>query len=200
MLKSKIDSVYERHSKGRICQGDILRDFVFRIDQPDQTLREIGFEYIVVLSQDCDLEHCLKTQQTDKDGVDVSLNNQFLPNILFLPAFNANSAQNGVHLKDVYGLQQDRHPSERWKIIKSNKNERFHFLPAEINYQVPDLFIDFKLYFTVGFEYFKNAYKTNYLVTVNELFRENLSQRFAHYLNRIGLPEISINNQSLRVP
>lgn len=191
MLKSKINSIYELHSKERICQGDILRDFIFRINQPDGTLLEIKFEYIVVISQDCDLQQCSIKKEYINEGKQIIQINQFLPNILFLPAFSATTAREGTHLKDIYGIKQERINSERWGVVTSNNNERYHFLSSNSDYQVPELLMDFKLYFTIGFEYFEKTYAKNYLVTINELFRENLSQRYSYYFNRIGLPDIT---------
>ncbi len=80
---------------------------------------------------------------------------------------------------------------KRFKKIKDQKYERFHFLVADSKMQVPELVIDFKHYYTMP----RNAIymmilDEHYLVTIRELFRESLSQRFSYFLSRIGLPEI----------
>lgn len=49
--------------------------------------------------------------------------------------------------------------------------------------------IDFKIYYSLPIEYLIQYYKQEYVATVNELFHERLSQRFADYFNRIALPE-----------
>lgn len=53
---------------------------------------------------------------------------------------------------------------------------------------IPELVIDFKHYYTIPTEEMYEAYKENYLASVEPLYREDLSQRFANYLSRIGLP------------
>jgi hypothetical protein len=46
-------------------------------------------------------------------------------------------------------------------------------------------------YFSVNLLYLNNVRRTQFVCTLSELFREDLSQRFAAYLARIGLPEIA---------
>lgn len=184
MLKSKIKAYYRKHNKIRVCQGDILKDFQFPSVNNDKII-EYVFPYIVVISQDCDLENNKTFYENDLDK-----NNQFLPNILFLPAFTSESLRDGSHLKDIFSVIQDRINSSRWDLIKQNKNERYQYLSSYSNYQIPDLVIDFKTYFTLNINHFLMQYKKKYIASINELFRENLSQRFSNYLNRIGLPNL----------
>ena len=56
--------------------------------------------------------------------------------------------------------------------------------------QIPDLILDFKHYLTVPFDLLSRFHGTCYLASVSELFREDLSVRFASYLSRVGLPEL----------
>lgn len=187
MLKSKVEAHYEIHNCERICQGDILRDFKFTLTTEPNVILEIFFQYLIIISQDCDLEHCLK-----KSTIPESSNfkcNQFLPNILFIPAFPMDKVKNGEHLVDLYNIKQDRIGSDLWKPITKNLNDRYHFLKSNLNFQVPDLVVDFKLYQTIPTETFLKLHKESYLTSVNELFRENLSQRFTNYFSRIALPE-----------
>jgi hypothetical protein len=188
MLKSKITARYEKHACERVCQGDILRDFDFKLYKEEGSLLEVFFPYIIVLSQDCDLHFGLKPYEPRKENT--SIDNQFLPSILFLPASPAESVREGTHLKNVFGIDQERVNTEKWKGIKQNKNDRYHYLHSFVDYQIPELVVDFKMYFTLPQEYFILKHGQCYLATVNELFREYLSQRFSNYLNRIGLPEL----------
>lgn len=187
MLKSKIDKPFEKHDCFRICQGDILRDVAFRlVDDIDNSVKEFKFPYLVVITQDCDLEN------SKYDLVPPQLpfsNNQFLPNVMFLPAFPAESVREGKHLENLFQVTQNRIDKDLWKPIIKNHNERYHFLNNYIDYQIPELIIDFKTYFTLPTKYFKQIYKINYLATINELFREELSQRFSMYLARIATPK-----------
>jgi hypothetical protein len=84
----------------------------------------------------------------------------------------------------------EKYDHARWGIILDNKNERYHYLLADIDLQVPELTIDFKHYFSIPRSYLYSSRKDHYIASINELFREALSQRFAYYISRIGLPTI----------
>ena len=79
----------------------------------------------------------------------------------------------------------------RWNLINNNEIPRYHHLDRYDDYNIPDLIIDFKHYYTVQRMRLYEEVSQTYLATVNELFRESLSQRFAQYLSRIGLPDLS---------
>jgi hypothetical protein len=190
MLKSAILNCYAQHDANRICQGDILRDFSFRLVADDDQVVETQYPFVVIISQDCDLEQDYTNDQEIRGGGTCS-RNQFLPNILVLPAFLALDVKEGQHLQKHFKIAQERINSERWKPVKQNKNERYHYLPAFLDYQVPELIIDFKAYYAIPREVLVRNHKKFYLATVNELFRESLSQRFSFYLSRVALPELA---------
>jgi len=191
MLKSKIESRYETHDCSRISQGDILRDIKFVIIGEDDKIIELEYPYIVVLSQDCDLEegNGLLSPDIKCEGA-CKLFNQFLHSVLFVPAFPSESLRSGEHIKSLYKVKAQRLNTDLWKPVKKNLNPRYHLLSADPDCQIPELAIDFKAYYTLPYEYFLSKHKEHYLATVNELFRERLSQRFSNYLNRIGLPKL----------
>ena len=76
----------------------------------------------------------------------------------------------------------------KWNFIKNNQDPRYHFLRKDLDLQVPELVIDFKHYYTIPRDFLYEKIEHHYLGTMSELFREFLSQRFAFYLSRIGLP------------
>jgi hypothetical protein len=192
MLKSKIESQYETHDCSRISQGDILRDVDFVIIGENEIAIELNYQYIVVMSQDCDLDEGNTLFSADiKCEGSCKLFSQFLHSILFVPAFPAELLRSGEHIKSLYNIKAQRLNTDLWKPIPKNHNPRYHFLPQDADHQIPDLVLDFKAYYTLSFEYFLSKHKAHYLATVNELFRERLSQRFSNYLNRIGLPDLS---------
>ncbi len=195
MLKSKIESWYETHDCIRISQGDILRDVAFELIEEGARVIELTFQYIVVLSQDCDLEEGSSLLSTDLKCEDsCKIFNQFLHSVLFVPAFPAELLRSGEHIESLYRIKTTRINRDLWKPIIQNQNSRYHFLPKDNNHQIPDLVLDFKAYYTLPFEYFLSKHKAHYIATINELFRERLSQRFSNYLNRIGLPELSLSD------
>ncbi len=191
-FKSIVKKYYRKPKCKRICQGDILRDFKLNIIGPKSEIIEVFFKYIVVLSQDCDLEHGQKKAISKTNNKEQKIHNQYLPNVLLLPAFLVEPLKSGDHLSEIFDIKQDYINSKSLKIVKQNKNDRYHHLNKDAKYQVPELIIDFKLYYTLSVNCFSQSYKKCYLATVNELFRENLSERFSNYLKRIAVPEIMI--------
>ena len=77
------------------------------------------------------------------------------------------------------------------KMLRDNKNPRYHFLEFDKNIRVVDSVVDFKHYFTVNTTTLQELKKDNFVCSISELYRESLSQRFANYLSRIGLPEVT---------
>ena len=185
-MLSRITEPYFRHDKSRICQGDILRDVEFYVIHGDDiTITEVFFDYMVVMSQDCDLEQGLKGKQEGSE-----LNNQFLHSILLVPAFIAEKLREGEHLEG-FDVKQARIDSKRWNVLKDNRNPRYHYLLTFQALQVPELVVDFKTFYTLGVDNLLSTYGGMYLATISELFREELSRRFTNYLSRIALPEVS---------
>ncbi|MEA1883500.1 MAG: hypothetical protein U9N62_03145 [Thermotogota bacterium] len=178
----------------RARQGDIYRNVVAPFSavpvngesDAELEITEIEYPYAVVLSQECDLEQDFTNRKMTQDKQD-----KFLPAILFAPAYLAQQLKEGIHLEKV-GLKMERINSANWKISKQNRNLRYHFLKKDLNFGVPDLAIDFKHYFTISRDVFCHIILNDqhYVASLGFLFREDLSNRFSHYLSRIGLPLI----------
>jgi len=189
MLLNKIDSRYVKDTSiKRICQGDILRD----VDVLDSYTRdssgelkydELTLPYIIVMTQDCDLESDFK----NRSNISSESQDKYLRTILVCPAYNASEFREGTHLEDI-GLKMAEWNTKLFKQIKEQNHARFHFLEQDQALQVPELVVDFKHYYTIPRDTLFGMYKDHYLVTINQLFREYLSQRFSNYLSRIGLP------------
>lgn len=205
MFQSSINAYYQKHSASRVCQGDILRDFKFNVVDPKGKVFQFGFPYIVILSQDCDLLANKPIALAGRQPESVAslesqpVFNQYLHSILFLPAFPAEAIREGAHLVGMFGIRQDRLNSDRTRLIKDNKDPRYHYLNSDVSLQIPDIITDFKAYYTLPPEYFAPP-MPNYLATANELFREHLSQRFAQYLSRIGLPSLTTQAPATPAP
>ena len=192
-MKSRIDVLYIKHDCLRVCQGDIFRDYEHESGKVDLTSKKVitqkmFFPYIVVLTQDCDLEQDYNNRNSNSEKQD-----KYLHSILACPAYLAEQLKEGTHL-DALGVKMERQPREKWHDIQQNLNPRYHFLRGFVDLQIPDLAIDFKHYFTITRDSLYQFITNHYIGTINELFREALSQRFAYYLSRIGLPEINDHN------
>ena len=144
-MKSKIETIYRRHDINRVCQGDLFEDFVY----PEWVAREgkkiriqnRNIPYLIVLTQDCDLErdhvnHISETEKQDK----------YLQSILVCPAYQADELQKGEHLKNLK-FKMEYQNKNKWKTIKQNDNPRYHYLGAFG--QIPALTLDFKHYYSI---------------------------------------------------
>lgn len=174
--------------KSRLNQGDILKDLSiifqsgFDKKNNEAILSEVILSYSVVISQECDLEHDYNNKTSSKENQD-----KFLPNILILPLYLANQFRDGTHRgEQIKGMKWN---SSLWGNIIQNNNSRFHFIKANEQFQVPDSIMDFKHLYTVNRDVVYENLNNVYLVSIGEIFRENISQRYTHYLSRIGLPE-----------
>ena len=184
MFQSNITQRYIKHDKDRIYQGDILKNIELRFCE-NKDVVEISCPYVVILSQDCDLLQCRCNECSQNKE-----NNQYLPNVIVFPAFVDEKLREGNHLLEIYDVKQQRINSEKFKEIKQNNNPRYHYLTGNNDFELANLVIDFKLYYTIPYNDLKQKYDKSYIATLNELFREHLSQRFSNYLSRIGLPDI----------
>ena len=195
------NSPYCKSNLGRLSQGDILRDVVIyewagptsadgSKEQEGDTdeVRYRLIPYVIVLTQECDLEQDLSNRRNDKRDND----DKFLQSILLAPAYLATDFKAGTHLEKDLKLRMQKFNSTNWPRVTKNHEYRYHRLPGELNLQIPELVIDFKHYCTLPRFVVDDEYMTqHYLASISPLFRENLSVRFAQYLSRIGLPETS---------
>lgn len=182
MYVSKIKEAYIKPRKARLCQGDILRDIVLVIGaQNNEEHTELILPYAIIMTQDCDISgdyrDRVKKIKTDKR----------LPTILLCPAYTAAQFHEGSHLDGL--TLPPKSVRERDKIRANDEMKRYHYLPARSELSIPEMVIDFKHFYTAPVDILYKQRKQLYIGTINELYREELSQRFAYYLSRIGLPD-----------
>jgi hypothetical protein len=72
--------------------------------------------------------------------------------------------------------------------LRHNERPRYHYLEFPPSIPLVPSVIDFKHYFSVNIKYLKKIKRTNFVCQLSELHREDVSQRFASFLARIGLP------------
>jgi len=86
-----------------------------------------------------------------------------------------------------------------WSRIKSNRDERYHFLEQTapefdaLGNGLPELCIDFKTYVGIPAELFYDEINRGVCQRRGRLispYLEHLAQRFSAYLSRVALPEI----------
>ena len=175
----------------RITQGDIFKDIEFIEYAIEKNgiveISKIKFPSVVVLTQDCDLnqDYSLRWSRSKP-----KTQNNKLFSVIVAPLYNAEHVFSGTHLEylnmEMAPISKNRTPG---KDIMNNNNPRYHYIDFPENIPLTASIIDFKHYFTVNVEYLKRMKKTNFVCTIKELFREQLSHRFAFFLSRIGLPD-----------
>lgn len=188
----QIDMLFDKYwRKLLISQGDVFYNFKMISPYVED---EITLPYVMVLSQDCDLQSMSyeidKLYNIEQSEQPIKVK-QFIPNVLLVPAFSSAHIFDNTYLEKIYKITS----VTEWKSsslkdrVRQNKDDRYHCFRQFGN--IPELVVDFKCYFSVPIlGLLNNKYKAQYLTTINELFRESLSQRFANYLCRIGLPPV----------
>lgn len=74
------------------------------------------------------------------------------------------------------------------KNLTQNKIPRYHYMEFPEGIPIVPSIIDFKHYFSLNVEYLYEIREQNFVCKIAELYREDISQRFASFLSRIGLP------------
>jgi hypothetical protein len=173
----------------RICQGDILKDvpYIERVIEKEGIIELpiIYFPYVIVLTQDCDLEQDHVFRIENKETQD-----KLLISVLVAPLYNVDHVFNGEHLIDI-GIKSQKinRTGTEGKYLLQNQRPRYHYLDFPEELPIVPSVIDFKHYFSVNLLFLQEHKAKNFICTVSELYRESISQRFAAFLSRIGLPE-----------
>lgn len=181
--------VVNRRRLGRVSQGDVFRDvecIEYAIEKRGIVeVSKIIFPLVVVLTQDCDLEQDFNGRVKEKQ------NNKLL-SVLVVPLYNAEHVFTGEHLSDlqISGTTINKKRTEGMALMQ-NERPRYHYIDFPAQVPVVASIADFKHYFSVHTAYLEKIRPKNFICRLDDLFREDLSQRFAAYLGRIGLPTIA---------
>jgi len=178
----------------RTSQGDVFREIeCIEYVAEKQGVIEVSkiiFPLVVVLTQDCDLEQ--DARYRGRRTPPPSNQDKKLFSVLVAPLYNAEQVFRGEHLNELgltmAPISKNRTPGE-W--LMKNERPRYHYLDFPANIPIVASIADFKHYFSVSITYLDKMRSQNFVCRLSELFREDLSQRFAAYLARIGLPDLS---------
>jgi len=192
------DVAYEPIENVRPCQGAIYRDVTFilglDIDSEDQGVNGIEsfvYPYAVVLSQECDLTQDSKARESSQvAGGESSAIDKIVPSVLLCPAYQAEKLREGTHIEEAFGVRVPRKTNPIYSQIERNNSARFHYLSGYRPLQVPECVLDFKHFFTLPTETLVRCYgNTSHLIArLSGAYCEEVSQRFASFLSRIGVP------------
>jgi hypothetical protein len=176
--------------KRRVSQGDIYKDLnIIEARDPadDSKPSETHYGYGIVLSQECDLEWDWQNYRELESSEENSKHDKLLRHIILAPCYPFELFLEGNHIEGrCMGIWKGFR-----KPIKQNNHKRFHFLVKQDEINLPNLVVDFKHYFTLDRDvFYKMRTKPGkYVCSLDRLYREELSRRFAAYQARIGLPD-----------
>ena len=178
----------------KISQGDIYKniEFIENIEQNDEfiEIHKIIFPYVIILTQACDLAQDFNFRFNERKTEDKKM-----LSVLVAPIYNADHVSNGEHLSEIRKplMQSIRKISKgkittNWNKIIQNETPRYHYLEFPNEVPIVPSIIDFKHYFSLNLEYLYDVKGESFVCRISELYREDISQRFASFLSRIGLP------------
>lgn len=184
---------YRPANPGIIEQTAILRDVKLpevHVAEGEQAKASLTpFPWIVVLTQDCDLEldRLARTGQSAAEGKPPVSKDKVLRSILLCPAFVQDHVTAGRY---VAGAKEWR--GKELDMLVKNRHERFHVLPADSSFVTDSLALDFKLIVAAHPEYLERWVINNPSSAVAVLvspYKERLMQRFVNYFGRIAEPD-----------
>lgn len=179
-----------RKRLSRASQGDVFRDVeCIEYVAEKRGILEVSkliFPLVIVLTQDCDLEQDARY----KKKIEPSNDDKRLFSVLVAPLYNAEHVFQGQHLVDLgLNMMLINKGKTDGKTLMQNERPRYHYLDFPDEVPIVASITDFKHYFSVSVAYLEKIRSKNFVCRLSELYREDLSQRFAAYLARIGLPE-----------
>jgi hypothetical protein len=182
-----LSNVYVKTSRRtRISQGDVFREvecIEYAVEKRGIIeVSKIVFPLVIVLTQDCDLEQDWNNRSKQTQSTK-------LLSVLVAPLYNAEHVFQGEHLGDI-GIKTE--PINKKKspgtMLMQNERPRYHYIDCPPNIPLVASVADFKHYFSIHVSYLEKVRNKNFVCRLSDLFREDVSQRFAAYLGRIGLP------------
>lgn len=174
----------------RVRQGDIFSNVPFYESYVEEdgefALTMYEFPYVLVITQDCDLEQNKAARAKIEHNAGIIKNDKHLVSVIVAPLYNFEHLVLGDHLEDI-GIKTQELNSKLKQPIIQNNNSRYHYIEFGDDVVVPDSAIDFKHYFSISLNWLE-ANMDKRICGINPLYRELISQRFTGYLARIGLP------------
>lgn len=187
----------EGKTNDRLEQGDIYSniDYIESIDTigNDILIKKIVFPYIVVLSQDCDLKQASAYyRDTERPGDQ----DKKLLSVIVAPLYNEDLFLKGEHLADasisykmqIFTKMKKNKYTTHYSNLIDNNTPRYHYLSFRDKAIMPPSIIDFKHFFCVDISYLNSCRREKFICKIKALYRESITQRYSHFLSRIGLP------------
>jgi len=182
----KISARRSQNQQARISQGDIFKNIEIlescEVNGSEIAIQKITFPFVVCLNQECDLERDFDSS----NYVDLP-EDQRLIHLIIAPAYNFDHFLKGEHWGGIFKSTNSQKRSDtKVRMIMDNEVPRYHYLKFAEKKE-PELIVDFKHFFTINRDYLYKNIGLRFC-SLDDLFKECISQRFSNYLARIGLP------------
>jgi hypothetical protein len=192
-----LDDTRERPRQGAIYQNVYYIDGV-DVHEKDVIVHRILFPHVCILSQDCDLQ----TDSRNRGGHAGEDLDGALLSVLVAPMYTAAHVISGTHLDrlkvpfdpsrggEAFKCRSFGSPGKHWKnFVMKNRDSRYHYMEFDSEWGLVPKVIDFKHYFSLSVDALSSVYASNCVCRLGDLDRVHLSQRFASFLSRVGLPD-----------
>lgn len=192
MIKSSID-----YSE-RVHQGEIYKNIEYiqsvKVEGKDIEIKKIVFPLVIVLTQDCDLEQDSSYYLSNE--IHPKNDDKKLLSVIVAPLYNEDLFLSGEHLNDEtlkltmrkFNKKKKGKLTTEYKNLINNETPRYHHIEFQKDIPLVNCIIDFKHYFTVNIQELLKNKRETFICKISELYREDISHRFAFFLSRIGLP------------
>jgi len=177
-----------------VSQGNVYKNvkYSYLDSESDEFVNIIEYEFplAIIVSQACDV-----TSMNDLQETGLGKATKFMPSILMCPIYDKNSLHDVNHLSDfvtneLFKINKETFfTSKDINLAENDMHYRFHVLNVKIadKLVMNDAVIDNKHFFTVSPSYlFSN--KFNRVFTLENLFAEQVTLKFASYLARVAIP------------
>ncbi len=172
-----------------LSQGDIIRNVEWIESVYEKSgnieISKILFPLVIVLTQACDLAQDYNARNKENSNQD-----KHLLSVLVAPIYNVDHVLEGSQLSEIgRNMNSFKKNKTPHKNLLKNTDPRYHYLKFPDTIPVVPSVIDFKHYFAVNVNYLNKVKKKEFMCKVSEIYREQISLRFANFLSRIGLPD-----------
>lgn len=182
-------SLYVQHNSPFLRQGEIINNLLeFKLQIPEGNsiddvrggakIDQILHPYVIVVSQDCDLEWDYKARSGEVSD------DKLLTHILFCALFTQDEVRSRSKLS-----------TEPWRRTRQNQDERYHYLieaPVhDAENSLPELIADFKSTFSLPNEFVAWLVSTGQITRKGSLsspYLEDFMHRLYSFLGRVATP------------
>ena len=152
----------------RIRQGDIYKDIdylEYAVEYEGKIeVSRITFPYVIVMTQDCDLE----SDHMQRDDIAKTTDNdKTLISVILAPIYNYDHVIIGDHLSKLR-LTMAKQGSKLKSFITKNQNKRYHYMEFDHGMGPYDkAVIDFKHYFSTNISYLESVMIENFVCKID---------------------------------